>query len=186
MVSERLQVDAEILRAQGDLGEFFAGFREMAGGDQIEPFLELPESTTQRTIDLATSLRTPGESTYDTILAYEAWLGANTEYDLDAPVPADGADAVDDFLFESQLGFCEQIASTLDDHAAQPGRTGPARHRLRAGRARPGVGRVERPRQRRPRVGRGVVPADRVGRRSIRPPRCRWRPTPAATRSVAT
>ena len=113
VVSERLQVDAEILRAQGDLGEFFAGFIEMPGGGQIQPFLELPESTTQRTIDLATSLRTPGESTYDTILAYEAWLGANTEYDLDAPVPADGADAVDDFLFESQLGFCEQIASTL-------------------------------------------------------------------------
>jgi transglutaminase-like putative cysteine protease len=113
VVSERLQVDAEILRAQGDVGEFFAGFIEMSGGGEIEPFLELPESTTQRTIDLATSLRTPGESTYDTILAYEAWLGANTEYDLDAPVPADGADAVDDFLFESQLGFCEQIASTL-------------------------------------------------------------------------
>ncbi len=58
-------------------------------------------------------MRSPGQSTYDTILAYEAWLGANTEYDLDAPVPADGADAVDDFLFESQLGYCEQIASTL-------------------------------------------------------------------------
>lgn len=113
VISERPQVDADILRAQGDLGEFFAGFREVAGGDEIEPFLELPESTTQRTIDLATTLRTPGESTYDTILAYEAWLGANTEYDLDAPVPAPGADAVDDFLFESQLGFCEQIASTL-------------------------------------------------------------------------
>ena len=113
VISDRVQVDADILRAQGDLGEFFAGFREMAGGDELEPFLELPDSTTQRTIDLATSLRTTGESTYDTILAYEAWLGANTEYDLDAPVPADGADAVDDFLFESQLGFCEQIASTL-------------------------------------------------------------------------
>ncbi len=113
VISDRVQVDADILRTQGDLGEFFAGFRAMAGGDELEPFLELPDSTTQRTIDLATSLRTPGESTYDTILAYEAWLGANTEYDLDAPVPADGADAVDDFLFESQLGFCEQIASTL-------------------------------------------------------------------------
>ena len=80
---------------------------------QVEPFLEIPASTTQRTIDLATGLRTPGQSTYDTILAYERWLGANTEYDLDAPVPPDGADAVDDFLFESKLGYCEQIASTL-------------------------------------------------------------------------
>ena len=113
VISERVRVDADILRAQGDLGEFFAGLREAAGGEELDPFLEMPESTTERTIDLAATLRTPGQSTYDTILAYEAWLGANTEYDLDAPVPADGADAVDDFLFESQLGFCEQIASTL-------------------------------------------------------------------------
>jgi transglutaminase-like putative cysteine protease len=62
---------------------------------------------------LASQLRTPGESTYDTILAYERWIATNTRYDLDAPVPADDADAVDDFLFESQLGFCEQIATTL-------------------------------------------------------------------------
>lgn len=113
VISQRPQVNAEILRSQGDLGAFFAGFRDMAGGDEFEPFLEVPASTTPRTIELATTLRTPGESTYDTILAYEAWLGANTEYDLDAPVPPDGADAVDDFLFESQLGYCEQIASTL-------------------------------------------------------------------------
>ncbi len=113
VISERVRVDADILRSQGDLGEFFAGFREVAGGDELDAFLEMPESTTQRTLDLATTLRTRGQSTYDTILAYEAWLGANTEYDLDAPVPADGSDAVDDFLFESQLGFCEQIASTL-------------------------------------------------------------------------
>jgi transglutaminase-like putative cysteine protease len=113
VLSERQLVDADILRAQGDLGAFFAGFADVAGRDEIAPFLELPASTSQRTIDLATQLRTPGESTYDTILAYEAWLGANTEYDLDAPVPADGADAVDDFLFESRRGFCEQIASTL-------------------------------------------------------------------------
>jgi transglutaminase-like putative cysteine protease len=113
VISERIQVDADILRSQGDLGAFYSGFRDMAGGEELAPFLELPESTTQRTIDLATSLRAPGASTYDTILAYEAWLRANTEYDLDAPVPPDGADAVDDFLFESQLGFCEQIASAL-------------------------------------------------------------------------
>ena len=110
-ISERVAVTAEMLRAQGDLGEFYAGFRRAVGGEQIDPFLELPDSTTRRTIDLAAELR--AESTYDTILAYERWLEANTEYDLDAPVPADGADAVDDFLFESRRGFCEQIASTL-------------------------------------------------------------------------
>lgn len=113
VLSERIPVTAETLRAQGDLGQFFAGFREVAGGDEVDPFLQLPETTTQRTIDLAASLRVPGASTYDTVLAYQDWLAVNTEYDLDAPVPADGHDAVDDFLFESRRGFCEQIASTL-------------------------------------------------------------------------
>lgn len=113
VISERPAVTADMLRAQGDLAPFFSGFRQATGGDAVDRFLELPASTTRRTIDLADSLRTPGESTYDTILSYEQWLGENTQYDLDAPVPAAGADAVDDFLFESQRGFCEQIASTM-------------------------------------------------------------------------
>ncbi len=113
VISDRVQVDADILRAQGDLGEFFAGIprdgrrrrtRTVPGAPRLDhPAHDRPRHFAAHA----------GESTYDTILAYEAWLGANTEYDLDAPVPADGADAVDDFLFESQLGFCEQIASTL-------------------------------------------------------------------------
>ena len=37
----------------------------------------------------------------------------NVEYDLDAPVPDAGEDAVHDFLFDSRRGFCEQIASAL-------------------------------------------------------------------------
>ncbi len=110
-ISERIAVTGETLRGQGDLGDFFGRFREVADSAEIDPFLALPASTTQRTIDLATDLRVA--STYDTILAYQAWLAANTEYDLDAPVPAEGDDAVDDFLFDSQRGFCEQIASTL-------------------------------------------------------------------------
>lgn len=109
VVSERVQVRADDLRAQGDLGKLVARFRAANGSGDLEPFLEVPASTTQRTIDLAAALR--GPTTYDTILAYEAWLAENTEYDLDAPVP-DG-DAVDDFLFGSRRGYCEQIASAL-------------------------------------------------------------------------
>lgn len=111
VVSERAQVTADMLRGQGDLGEFFGQFIGRPGAEELDAFLEVPASTTTRTIALATELRRA--TTYDTILAYERWLGANTSYDLDAPVPAPGADAVDDFLFESQRGYCEQIASTL-------------------------------------------------------------------------
>jgi transglutaminase-like putative cysteine protease/uncharacterized protein (DUF58 family) len=111
VVSERPLVDADILRSQGDLGAFFARFRDAVDTDELDAFLDVPASTTERTIELAGELR--AATTYDTILAYESWLGANTEYDLDAPVPEEGADAVDDYLFESRRGFCEQIASAL-------------------------------------------------------------------------
>ncbi len=50
---------------------------------------------------------------YDKIGAIERWLTANVQYDLDAPVPPAGADAVDEFLFGSRRGFCEQISTAL-------------------------------------------------------------------------
>ncbi|MFT6292424.1 MAG: transglutaminase-like putative cysteine protease [Ilumatobacter sp.] len=107
VVSQRVEVTAETLRAQRDLGERFAPF---VNRSDIAPFVAIPDSTTQRTLDLANDLSVE-ESTYDTVLAYQNWLSQNTEYDLNSPVPR--GDAVDDFLFESQRGFCEQIASSL-------------------------------------------------------------------------
>ena len=96
-----------MLEAQGDIAERFAPFADRA---ELVPFLTIPDSTTERTVALAEQLVVDG-STYRTILAYERWIAEQTGYDLNAPIP-DG-DAVDDFLFESQRGFCEQIASSL-------------------------------------------------------------------------
>jgi transglutaminase-like putative cysteine protease len=107
VVSRRVQVTAEMLRSQGDLRDRFAPFADRAA---VAPFLALPASTSDETIQLAEQLRVEG-STYSTILAYQDWIARNTEYDLNAPVPA--GDAVDDFLFNSRRGFCEQIASSL-------------------------------------------------------------------------
>ncbi len=107
VVSEQPRTTPATLRAQGDVADRFA---PAADHPEIARLLELPSSTTRRTIALADELRVEG-STYDTVRAYEAWLAANTSYDLDAPVPA--GDAVDDFLFGARRGFCEQIASTL-------------------------------------------------------------------------
>ncbi|MFM2076484.1 MAG: hypothetical protein RJA49_374 [Actinomycetota bacterium] len=73
--------------------------------------LQLPDSTTARTRALAAQLAAGSPSTYDTVERIEAWLHDHVTYDLDAPVPPAGKDAVDDFLFESRRGFCEQIAS---------------------------------------------------------------------------
>ncbi len=113
IVSERVRATPELLRSQGDVADVFAAYDDAASQAVLAPYLELAPTTSQRTIALADELNRPGQSTYDTIRAYEAWLATNTTYDLDAPVPADGVDAVDDFLFVSTRGFCEQIASAL-------------------------------------------------------------------------
>lgn len=109
VVSARARVTEDVLRRQGLIG----GRLTPLGREALARYLEVPESTTERTIELADRLAAGQRSTYDTLRAYEAWLARNVVYDLHAPVPADGQDAVDHFLFESRRGFCEQIASAL-------------------------------------------------------------------------
>jgi len=99
VVSQRSGATAEGLRAEGNI----------ASANTPAAFLQLPPSTTSRTQELAAQLAAP--TTYDTILAIQAWLSLNVSYDLFAPVPPEGTDAVDNFLFESKKGFCEQIAT---------------------------------------------------------------------------
>jgi len=101
VVSERSKPTADALRSAGDVSTLNARHE----------YLQLPDSTTQRVRDLAQQFALGSPSTYETIVAMHEWLRENVEYDRDAPVPPSGADAVDDFLFESQLGLCEQIAS---------------------------------------------------------------------------
>ena len=109
VVSTRPLITEEALRAQGDVATAIP----QQWLPEVQRYLEVPASTTARTTELATRLASTSASTYDTVRAMEAWIGQNTQYDLDAPVPADGVDAVDDFLFTSQRGFCEQIATAL-------------------------------------------------------------------------
>ncbi len=106
VVSQRAEVTADSLRAQGDVTR--------RSRDEVVRYLQVPASTTDRDArELADTLAAPTTSTYDMVLAFEAWIGANVVYDLDSPTPAAGVDAVDDFLFTSRRGFCEQIASAL-------------------------------------------------------------------------
>ena len=109
VVSERVRVDDTLLRRQGLIGPQLSDL----GLQVFARYLEVPESTTSETVALADELAAGVTSTYDVVRAYEGWLSANVEYDLDAPLPDAGEDAVHDFLFDSRLGFCEQIASAL-------------------------------------------------------------------------
>jgi transglutaminase-like putative cysteine protease len=109
VVSGRAEVDQQLLQRQGLIGDRLTD----TGRRAFERYLELPASTTAETIELADLLAAGHRSTYDVIRAYEDWMSRNIEYDLDAPLPDAGDDAVHDLLFDSRRGFCEQIASSL-------------------------------------------------------------------------
>ncbi len=70
-------------------------------------------ATTERVRTLAAEITAGSPTTYEKVRAIEAWLGQHTKYSLNAPLSPAGVDVVDDFLFRSKLGWCEQIASSL-------------------------------------------------------------------------
>ena len=72
-----------------------------------------PPVTTARVTAAARKATAGAGTTYDKILALERWMGQRTEYSLDAPLSPKGVDVVDNFLFDTRLGWCEQVASSL-------------------------------------------------------------------------
>ncbi len=73
-----------------------------------------PATATDRLRALARQITESEPTTYNKVRAIEAWLSANVEYSLEAPLPpSDVADTVDWFVFDGRQGWCEQIASTL-------------------------------------------------------------------------
>ena len=80
--------------------------------EQIERYLQLPDELPQRVRDLAQEVTAGATNDYDRVKAIESYLADNYEYSLDSPVPEEGRDAVDHFLFDSEVGFCEQFASS--------------------------------------------------------------------------
>jgi transglutaminase-like putative cysteine protease len=71
----------------------------------------LPSTVPERVRALGRSLVTAAPSRLAAVRGIEAELADRMTYDLNSPVPARGADSVDDVLFVSHSGFCEQFAS---------------------------------------------------------------------------
>lgn len=81
--------------------------------DQIVGQYALPPVATDRVVDLARKVSSTSTNDYDRVLALENWMSSNTTYSINAPLSPKGVDVVDDFLFNSREGWCEQIASSL-------------------------------------------------------------------------
>lgn len=67
----------------------------------------------RRVADLAETITAGVVGTRAKVDALIAWMGSNLTYSLDAPLPRAGSDVVDEFLFDTKQGWCEQISSAL-------------------------------------------------------------------------
>lgn len=76
-------------------------------------FLQLPDTITPRTRDLAQQIvRDAGAVTpFDQAQAVTSWLRRNIVYDQGISAPPQGAEPVDWFLFETRRGYCNYYAS---------------------------------------------------------------------------
>jgi transglutaminase-like putative cysteine protease len=81
--------------------------------DAVRRRFAQPPRTTGRVRALARHVTAAAATTYDKIRALESWLGAHVHYSINAPLSPSGVDVVDDFLFRTRLGWCEQVASSL-------------------------------------------------------------------------
>jgi transglutaminase-like putative cysteine protease len=79
--------------------------------EQVQQFMGLPDSVPPRVGELAARITADATNDFDRIKAIENWLDQNYRYSIDSPVPPSDQDAVDHFLFETDVGFCEQFAS---------------------------------------------------------------------------
>lgn len=76
-----------------------------------ERYLQLPESITPRTIQLAQSIVTFKETPYDKVLAVTNYLRENIEYSETVPPLPTNQELVDWFLFDLRSGFCNYYAT---------------------------------------------------------------------------
>lgn len=106
IVAERISYAPETLRAAGS----FVGIRNPQLALQ---YLQLPDTITQRTRDLAHDLTEGLDTDYDRVIAIRDHLLTNYPYDQFPPPQAPHTDSVDQFLFVDQRGFCEMYVSAM-------------------------------------------------------------------------
>jgi len=69
--------------------------------------------TSRRVAALAAQATSGVGGTRARVEALIDWMGSHLTYSLDAPLPTPGGDLVDEFLFRTKQGWCEQISSAL-------------------------------------------------------------------------
>lgn len=78
-------------------------------------YLQLPNSLPDRVIELAENITAEDNNRYDKTKSIERYFGASGfEYKTeDVAVPGRGQDYVDQFLFETQVGYCDNFSTSM-------------------------------------------------------------------------
>lgn len=104
VASSILVVSADDLRASSE---------DAYTPDAILEAYAFEDDISDETIALAASITGGATTRYDKVAALEDWFDANVEYTRDVADVPDGVDPVDRLLFESRVGYCEQIATAM-------------------------------------------------------------------------
>jgi transglutaminase-like putative cysteine protease len=81
----------------------------------VDRYTQLPGTTPQRVKDLAVEITSGENNWYDKVRAIEEYFSKEAYvYDqFDVPVPEEGQDYVDQFLFETQRGYCDNFSTSM-------------------------------------------------------------------------
>jgi transglutaminase-like putative cysteine protease len=113
--AQDLVYNGDLVRARASVAVPTADELREAGMDYpdwvLESYLQLPETLSGRTADLAQSITADYDNPYDQVMAVTTWLRANIDYQRVIPVPDGLDDPLDWFLFESRTGYCNWYAS---------------------------------------------------------------------------
>lgn len=78
-------------------------------------YLQLPEELPERVIQLAEEITSDEPTRYDRVLAIESYFaqGDFTYQTRRVPIPNEQEDYVDQFLFETQVGYCDNFSTSM-------------------------------------------------------------------------
>ena len=79
-------------------------------------YLQLPETLPARVRELAQEITKNAATPYEKVRAIEGYLRSSGKYryeTTDVPVPQNGQDFVDHFLFDSQRGYCDHFSTSM-------------------------------------------------------------------------
>jgi transglutaminase-like putative cysteine protease len=79
----------------------------------IKRYLQLPNSITARTRELAREITAPFDNNFDKARAVERFLRSELRYNESLVTPPDGVDKVDYVLFTSKEAYCDYYASAM-------------------------------------------------------------------------